>query len=179
MAADDVRNGKGIAVIDPHGDLMEDILGLVPRNRMQDIIVFDPGDIANPVGLNMLEYDFHRPEEKTFIVNELLNIFDKLYDLKATGASMFEQYMRNALLLLMEDSVNEPATLMEVPRIFSDAAFRARKLARIKIQLLSIFGRKKRSRPVAKRLWRISHPTSHRNSIISPPTIMSGPSLDR
>ncbi|MEK7506324.1 MAG: DUF87 domain-containing protein, partial [Patescibacteria group bacterium] len=66
MAADDVRNGKGIAVIDPHGDLMEDILGLVPRNRMQDVIVFDPGDIANPVGLNMLEYDFHRPEEKTF-----------------------------------------------------------------------------------------------------------------
>ena len=142
MAAGDVRNGKGIAVIDPHGDLVEDILGLMPRNRMQDVIVFDPGDIANPVGLNMLEYDFHRPEEKTFIVNELLNIFDKLYDLKTTGGPMFEQYMRNALLLLMEDSVNEPATLMEVPRIFSDAAFRARKLARIKNPIVIDFWEK-------------------------------------
>ncbi|TSA45628.1 DUF87 domain-containing protein [bacterium] len=132
MASEDIRRGKGVAVIDPHGDLVEDILGLVPKNRLEDVIVFDPGDISDPVGLNMLEYDFMRPEEKTFIVNELLNIFDKLYDLKATGGPMFEQYMRNALLLLMEDSVNEPATLMEVPRVFSDAAFRSRKLARIK-----------------------------------------------
>ena len=132
MVVSDIRNGKGVAVIDPHGDLVEDILGLVPKDRYQDIIVFDPGDIDNPVGLNMLEYDFRRPEEKTFIVNELLNIFDKLYDLKTTGGPMFEQYMRNALLLLMEDAVNEPATLMEVPRIFSDTAFRNRKLARIK-----------------------------------------------
>jgi len=132
MVADDIRNGRGVAVIDPHGDLVDDILGLVPRNREGDVIVFDPGDIAEPIGLNMLEYDFGRPEEKTFIVNELLNIFDKLYDLKTTGGPMFEQYMRNALLLLMEDAVNEPATLMEVPRVFSDAAFRNRKLARIK-----------------------------------------------
>ncbi len=132
MAVSDIKKGKGVAVIDPHGDLVEDILGLVPKDRHQDVIVFDPGDIDDPVGLNMLEYDFNKPEEKTFIVNELLNIFDKLYDLKTTGGPMFEQYMRNALLLLMEDAVNEPATLMEVPRIFSDAAFRARKLARIK-----------------------------------------------
>ncbi len=132
MVAEDIRRGKGVAVIDPHGDFVEDILGLVPKDRREDVIVFDPGDISDPVGLNMLEYDFMRPEEKTFIVNELLNIFDKLYDLKTTGGPMFEQYMRNALLLLMEDAVNEPATLMEVPRIFSDAAFRNRKLARIK-----------------------------------------------
>jgi hypothetical protein len=136
MIAEDIRAGKGVAVIDPHGDLVEDVLGLIPKNRSEDVIVFDPGDIDNPVGLNMLEYDFRRPEEKTFIVNELLNIFDKLYDLKTTGGPMFEQYMRNALLLLMEDANpsggGEPATLMEVPRIFSDAEFRKRKLARIK-----------------------------------------------
>jgi len=142
MAADDIKNGKGVAVVDPHGDLVEDILGLIPKSRYQDVIVFDPGDIENPVGLNMLEYDFSRPEEKTFIVNELLNIFDKLYDLKTTGGPMFEQYMRNALLLLMEDAVNEPATLMEVPRIFSDAAFRSRKLARIKNPVVSDFWEK-------------------------------------
>jgi hypothetical protein len=132
MVIDDIRNGRGVAAVDPHGDFIEDVLGLIPKNRQEDVIVFDPGDIAEPVGLNMLEYDFNRPEEKTFIVNELLNIFDKLYDLKTTGGPMFEQYMRNALLLLMEDAVNEPATLMEIPRIFSDSSFRARKLARIR-----------------------------------------------
>ena len=60
-----------------------------------------------------------------------LPIFDKLYDLKATGGPMFEQYMRNALLLLMEDMPNEPATLIEVPRVFTDAAWRTKKLERI------------------------------------------------
>jgi hypothetical protein len=84
------------------------------------------------MGMNMLDYNFDRPEEKTFIVNEMINIFDKLYDLKTTGGPMFEQYMRNALLLMMEDMPNEPTTLIETPRIFSDPAYRARKLARIK-----------------------------------------------
>ena len=49
------------------------------------------------MGVNMLDYNFDRPEEKTFIVNEMINIFDKLYDLKTTGGPMFEQYLRNAL----------------------------------------------------------------------------------
>ena len=117
---------------DPHGDLVENALGFVPKERLDDVIYFNAGDLARPMGMNMLDYNFNRPEEKTFIVNEMINIFDKLYDLKTTGGPMFEQYMRNALLLMMEDMVNEPATLIEVPRIFSDAAYRNRKLARIK-----------------------------------------------
>lgn len=132
MAAGDIARGKGVAVIDPHGDLVDDILGLIPPERQKDVIVFEPGNLARPLGLNMLEYDLAHPEEKTSIVNELLSIFDKLYDLKTTGGPMFEQYMRNALLLLMEDAPNEPATLMEVQRVFADAGFRSRKLARIK-----------------------------------------------
>jgi len=132
MAVADIKKGKGLAVLDPHGDLIENILGLVPQSRFEDVIFFDPGDLSRPIGINMFEYDFNRPEEKTFIVNELVNIFDKLYDLKQTGGPMFEQYMRNAVLLLLEDAVNEPATLMEVPRVFSDTDFRNRKLERIK-----------------------------------------------
>ncbi len=131
MAIEDIRSGKGLAVIDPHGDLVENLLCYVPKERIDDIIYFDPADLARPFGLNMLEYNFDRPEEKTFIVNEFINIFDKLYDLKTTGGPMFEQYMRNALLLLMEDMPNEDATLMEVPRIFTDGEYRRRKLARI------------------------------------------------
>ncbi|MCL4403947.1 type IV secretory system conjugative DNA transfer family protein [Patescibacteria group bacterium] len=132
MAAEDIVRGKGVAVIDPHGDLVEDVLSMIPPSRKEDVIVFEPGNLARPLGLNMLEYDLNHPEEKTSIVNELLSIFDKLYDLKTTGGPMFEQYMRNALLLLMEDAPNEPATLMEVQRVFADSAFRSRKLARVR-----------------------------------------------
>ncbi|MFB6212427.1 MAG: type IV secretory system conjugative DNA transfer family protein, partial [Candidatus Magasanikbacteria bacterium] len=131
MLHQDIKNGKGVGVIDPHGDLVEDVLGLIPEDRFDDVILFDPSDINNPLGLNMLEFDQSRPEQKTFIVNEMVEIFDKLYDLQKTGGPMFEQYMRNALLLLMEDFKNEPATLMEVPRVFTDKEFRQRKLKRI------------------------------------------------
>lgn len=130
MVVDDIRQGKGVAIIDPHGDLIEKILESIPKQRIDDVIVFDPADRLRPLGINMLEYDFNRPEEKTFIVNEMQSIFNKLF-LAETMGPMFEQYMRNALLLLMEDAMNEPATLMEVARVFTDVDFRQRKLARI------------------------------------------------
>ena len=130
MIVDDIKKGKGVAIIDPHGDLAENALSYVPQNRIDDVIYFDPGDIQRPLGLNMLEYNFNRPEEKTFIVNEMQGIFNKLFPPETMGP-MFEQYMRNALLLLMEDMPNEPATLIEMPRIFTDSEYRKRKLARI------------------------------------------------
>ncbi len=130
MIVDDIKKGKGVAIIDPHGDLAEKALSCIPQNRQDDVIYFDPGDIQRPLGLNMLEYNFNRPEEKTFIVNEMQGIFNKLFPPETMGP-MFEQYMRNALLLLMEDMPNEPATMIEIPRIFTDPEFRKRKLARI------------------------------------------------
>lgn len=129
MLADDIERGRGAAIIDPHGDLVESVMRLIPESRHDDVIVFDPGDLMRPLGLNMLDIDPARPEEKTFVVNEMQGIFNKLFPPETMGP-MFEQYMRNALLLLMEDKA-EPATLMEVPRVFTDSAFRARKLARI------------------------------------------------
>ena len=131
LVMQDIRNGKGVAVIDPHGELAEHALSFVPPERLDDVIYFNPGDLMRPLGLNMLDFNFDRPEEKTFIVNEMQSIFDRLFD-QASMGPMFQQYMRNALLLLMEDAPNEPATLVEVPRIFTDAEFRKRKLARIK-----------------------------------------------
>ena len=130
LVMQDIRNGKGVCVVDPHGDLAEHALSFVPPSRIDDVIYFNPGDITRPLGLNMLDFNFDRPEEKTFIVNEMQSIFDRLFSQESMGP-MFQQYMRNALLLLMEDAVNEPATLVEVPRIFTDAEFRRRKLARI------------------------------------------------
>lgn len=127
MVKQDVQNGKGVCFLDPHGDAIEDILTAVPKERAEDVVYFDPSDTERPFGLNMLEYD--RPEEKTFVVNEMINIFDKLYDLKATGGPMFEQYMRNAMLLIMEDPASG-STLMEIPKVLADDDFRRMKLSR-------------------------------------------------
>ncbi len=129
MAKQDVRDGAGLCFIDPHGDAIEDIMSAIPRERAEDVIFFDPSNAQRSFGLNMMEFD--KPEEKTFVINEMINIFDKLYDLKSTGGPMFEQYMRNAMLLIMEDP-ETGSTLMEIPKVLSDEEFRAMKLTKCK-----------------------------------------------
>ncbi|MFA5248657.1 MAG: type IV secretion system DNA-binding domain-containing protein [Patescibacteria group bacterium] len=123
LALQDILNGEGVGVVDPHGDLIEDILRRIPPERAEDVVIFSPADIGRPMGLNLIEFDERYPEQKTFVINELIKIFDKLYDLKATGGPMFEQYMRNALLLIMAHP-ESGCTLMEVPRVLSDPEFR-------------------------------------------------------
>lgn len=133
MLCQDIENGEGVALIDPHGDLAEKVLGMVPPSRAEDVVYFNPGDVSRPLGLNILEYDQNYPESKTFVVNEILEIFEKLYNLKAQGfgGPIFEQYMRNALLLVMEDP-DSGTTLIEVPRVLADANFRKYKLSKCK-----------------------------------------------
>ncbi len=122
---------SGMCVIDPHGDLIDRILECIPKERAEDVIYFDPSDTERPFSLNIMEYDLNRPEQKTFVINETLAIFDKLYDLKSTGGPMFEQYMRNAMLLVM-DSPDLGSTLMEIPRVFRDIEFRKQKIKQCK-----------------------------------------------
>src|SRR3990170_2737388 len=103
MIAQDIKNGDGCCYIDPHGTDIQDILSYVPKERIDDVIYFDPAYTARPMGLNMLEYDIARPQQKTFVVNELLSIFKQLYG--GTPESMgpaFEQYFRNSARLVME-----------------------------------------------------------------------------
>jgi Ca2+-binding EF-hand superfamily protein len=137
----DILAGHGVGVMDPHGDLIEDILGKIPNSRIDDVVLFDPSNLDRVIGLNMLEYDPKFPEHKTFIINELMNIFDKLYDLKQTGGPMFEQYTRNALMLLMDDPT-ETYTLMEVPKVLADENFRHKLLAKCKNVLVKEFWEK-------------------------------------
>jgi len=139
MVMQDIARGKGVCVIDPHGDLVDVILDRIPKERLDDVVIFDPGDLRRPLGLNMLQYDLSRPEEKSFIAGELLKIFDSLYDLKTTGGPMFEYYLRNALLLMLGDAAFETPTLLDVPRIFSDSEYRNGKLARCKDPLVVDF----------------------------------------
>jgi hypothetical protein len=129
MAVQDIINGEGVCVVDPHGDLIDDILKRIPPERINDVILFSPSDMARPLALNLLEYDERYPEQKTFVINEMIKIFDKLYDLKATGGPIFEQYIRNAMLLIMSDP-ESGSTLMEIPKVLADAEFRRMKLSK-------------------------------------------------
>jgi len=137
----DIKNGEGVCIIDPHGDLVEDVLGCVPKERAEDIILFDPSNTKKPIGLNLLEYDQNYPDQKTFVINEMIKIFDKLYDLKTTGGPMFEQYMRNAMLLIMEDP-SSGSTLIEISKVLADADFRKYKLSKCKNYIVTHFWRK-------------------------------------
>jgi len=128
MITQDIREGRGCCFIDPHGDVINDLLAVVPPERFKDVIYFDPAHTARPMGLNMLEYNTDYPEQKTFVVNEMLSIFSKLFDMQATGGPMFEQYFRNATLLVLEDP-SSGSTLLEISRVLADKNFRERKLS--------------------------------------------------
>jgi hypothetical protein len=141
MAIQDIQNGEGVCVLDPHGDLVADILDRIPPERAEDVIIFSPGDLERPLALNLLDYDPRYPEQKSFVINEMIGIFDKLYDLKATGGPMFEQYMRNAMLLIMDDPASG-STLMEIPKVLADEEFRRLKLSRCKNQTVVDFWKK-------------------------------------
>jgi len=128
-------------MIDPHGTDIEDVIGAIPKERENDLIYFDPSQLDHPVGLNMLEYDITKPEQKTFVVNELFSIFQKLYGANPESMGpMFEQYFRNATLLVMEDP-ESGNTLMDISRVMSDAKYRRMKLEKAKNPVVVQFWR--------------------------------------
>ena len=127
MILQDIKNGEGCCFIDPHGSDVQYILSNIPKERYEDVIYFDPSHLARPMALNMLEYDERFPEQKTFVINELLGIFNKLFDMKTAGGPMFEQYFRNATGLVMEDP-SSGNTLLDISRVLADEGFRKQKL---------------------------------------------------
>ncbi len=141
LAIQDIRAGNGVCFIDPHGNDILDILAAIPPERYEDVIYFDPAEIARPFGLNLLEYDQAHPEQKTFIVNELLAIFRRLYgDVPESMGPAFEQYFRNATLLVMEDP-ESGSTLLDIARVLSNKPFRDLKLSKSKNPVINQFWR--------------------------------------
>jgi hypothetical protein len=123
----DIKNGEGICFIDPHGADLQTVMSHIPKERIDDVIYFNPADLERPFGLNMLEYDPDHPEQKTLVVNEMFAIFNRLFDMKTVGGPAFEQYFRNSALLVME-SPELGNTLIEISRVLSDPEFRKVKL---------------------------------------------------
>ncbi|MFA6296203.1 MAG: type IV secretion system DNA-binding domain-containing protein [Patescibacteria group bacterium] len=138
MIIQDIQNGKGLCVIDPHGDLVESILPFVPKERVDDIILFEPFDINRPMGLNMLE--FKTEDQKDFAVQEMMAIFYKLFPPEMIGP-MFEHSMRNVMLTLMSDKEN-PGTLAEIPRMFTDNDYAKEWIAKLKDPIVKAFWEK-------------------------------------
>jgi len=138
MISQDIKNGDGCCYIDPHGTDIQTILSRIPKERIDDVIYFDPAYTARPMGLNMLEYDPKYPEQKTFVVNEMMGIFNKLFDMKIGGGAMFEQYFRNSAFLVMEDP-ESGSTLLEITRVLADKEFRDLKLAKCKNPIIKQF----------------------------------------
>ncbi|OGY46180.1 MAG: hypothetical protein A2731_03285 [Candidatus Buchananbacteria bacterium RIFCSPHIGHO2_01_FULL_39_8] len=128
LAIQDIRNGKGVCVIDPHGSLVENVLAAMPKERIDEVIYFNPADTERPIGLNMLEAD--TIEQQDFAIQEMISIFYKLVTDPAMIGPMFEHNMRNAILTLMADKDN-PGTIAEVPRILTDKDFQKYKLAKV------------------------------------------------
>ncbi len=120
MIKQDINAGYGVCVMDPHGDLIDDVLRYIPPDRAEDVIYFDPSDTQRPMGLNLLEAQTE--EQKHFITTAIINLMYKLYDPQRTGiiGPRFEHAVRNAMLSVMY----EPgATFVEVVRILQDPKY--------------------------------------------------------
>ncbi len=132
----DIANGDGVCVVDPHGDLIEDILQYIPKDRVKDVIVFNPADQERPMGLNLLEAE--TPEQQDMASSQATEIFIKIFGDEIFGPRI-QHYFRNACLTLMEDK-DEGATLIDVPRMFTDDEFMKYKVSKV-------------TNPVVKSFW--------------------------
>ena len=113
----DIENGEGLAVFDPHGDLVDAVLGAIPPERVDDVILLDPSDEQFPVGLNILAA--HSDFERNLLASDLTSIFRRL---STSWGDQMESVLRNAILAFLESS--RGGTLADLRRFLLDAAFR-------------------------------------------------------
>ncbi|MEI7918577.1 MAG: TraM recognition domain-containing protein [Candidatus Saccharibacteria bacterium] len=129
LAFQDMMDGRGFAFIDPHGDSAEKLLGMVPRERVEDVIYFSPGDMDNPIGLNLFEFDTQ--DQRDFLIQEAIAMLYRLYDPGHTGiiGPRYEHWFRNASLTIMSDP--NGSTFIDIPQVFNDQAFTDEKLKHV------------------------------------------------
>ncbi len=128
LARQDIWNGHWLCVIDPHGDLVEDILSYIPKERARDVIYFDAWNDEYPMGLNLYEID--NIDQADRVVNDATEIFLKMFGPEIFGPRI-QEYFKYGSLTLLED-MEEGATLIDVPRLFTDEVFREYKVRKVK-----------------------------------------------
>ncbi len=134
MIRQDLENGKGICVMDPHGQLIEDILPFIPRSRADDVVYFNPADLDRPMGLNLLEAE--TPEERDMVAMDAMNIMIKLFDEEIFGPRI-QDYFRNGCLTLMESK--EGGALTDMVRLFTDDDFQRERTKDVKNPIVRSF----------------------------------------
>lgn len=149
LALQDMLSGNGFAFVDPHGDTAEKLLSMVPKERTEDVIYFCPADMDYPMGLNLFEYD--NPDQKDFLIQEALNMLQKLYDPQHQGimGPRYEHIFRNAAQAVMSDP--EGGTFVDIPKLFRDPAFLKQKLQHVTDQTVLDY-------------WQKEYPASQRSN---------------
>ena len=120
MILQDIEAGRGVCAIDPHGEFVEDIMQMMPPERAEDVIYFNPSDLDRPMGLNIMEA--YTEEQQHFVTSAVIGLMYKLYDPHRTGiiGPRFEHAIRNAMLTIM----GKPGTtFIEMVRILTDQKY--------------------------------------------------------
>lgn len=124
MTIQDIQKGSGVAVLDPHGEYAERMLNFVPKERINDVVYFNPSDLDYPFGFNMLEKP--DPKMRHFVASGLMGVFKKLWP--DVWSARMEYFLSNSILAHLE---MEDATLLGVNRIFGDASYRKAIVSRL------------------------------------------------
>ena len=138
MARQDFHNGKGLCIIDPHGELIDSVLPYIPRSRADDVIYFNPADTERPMGLNLLEGK--SPEERDLIALDAMNMMVKMFGEEIFGPRI-QDYFRNGCLTLMEDE-EEGGAITDLVRLFTDDEWQKYKVGKVKNQVVRSFWEK-------------------------------------
>ncbi len=134
MIRQDLLNNDGIAIVDPHGSLIDDILPFVPRSRADDVIYFNPADQDRPMGLNLLEAE--GDDEKELVALDAMNIMIKLFGNEIFGPRL-QDYFRNGVLTLMAHP--EGGTIVDIVRLFTDDNFQKERVSHLKNPVVKSF----------------------------------------
>jgi hypothetical protein len=127
----DIAAGRGVGLLDPHGDLAEQVIGMVPPQRTNDVIVFDPSDPSYAVGFNPLQC--RDPAKRDLVADDIVSAFNKIYDLSQTPR--LKDTLRNALYVLIEQG----ESLVSLLLLLSDASYRDRVVARAEDDVARLF----------------------------------------
>lgn len=138
LARQDAWNGDGFCMIDPHGDLVESVLNYIPASRAKDVIYFDAGDEERPMGLNL--YHINSINEADRVVNDATQMFLKLFGPEVFGPRL-QEYFKFGSLTLLED-MEDPATILDIPRLFTDEWYREYKVSKVKNAIVKNFWEK-------------------------------------
>lgn len=132
MIIQNIQNGEGLCVIDPHGELVEKIVTVIPKERAEDVIYFNPSDTDFAIGFNVLQVD--DPKYKHLIASGLMGIFTKIW--ANTWSSRMEYIMNNCILALLD---TPGSTLMGIPRLLVDKDYRQYVISNLKDPVVKAF----------------------------------------